>query len=249
MTTTLTGTSLRRHTTHAKPGSPLILGPGHPAVVEGRSLFTKSANNGRGRGRVLISGLNQRKIGRRIQKGAWSGFEVYTLTLEERKTCPRSCAEYLSCYGNHMPWSMRLQAGEELEHKIEKELGELQNKHQHGFVVRLHILGDFYSVEYVQRWTYWLDRFPALHVFGYTARGYKDPIGIAVRDLARRRWDRFAVRSSNRALGAHPASIVIEDPAQAVNAIVCPAQTDKTACCSTCALCWSTPKTIAFLRH
>lgn len=501
----LSDASQRRFTTHAKPGKPMVLGFGHPAVTEGRSLFTKSANAGRGKGRALISALNQRKIGRRITMGAWAGFEVYTLTLEERKTCPRSCTEWRSCvtpetrvlkasmdwvpigslsagdrilgfdefpvgksrrsriatveavgrelmpcyrvttsrgvvtatgdhrwvarsgrdgyrwhetgelspgdelaffvepwvmdksytagrvrgfmegegslscrplrakfmrsdlswsqkkgpliqqisndvhrlgfscvlrdaksgvkgadmrhgvlnggwreimrfmgrvrptrlmdkietamqgqtfdgkgsspavvlsvefvgmrevvtiatstktlitegflshncYGNHMPWSLRLQAGPELEAQLEHELKGLQAKHPKGFVVRLHILGDFYSVEYVQRWIYWLDRFPALHVFGYTARAYNDPIGIAVRDLARVRWDRFAIRSSGRALGPHPASVVVEseDEAKREEAILCPAQTDKTSCCATCALCWSTLKAIAFLRH
>lgn len=249
--TRLADTSQRRFTKHSKPGKPMVLDFGHPAVTEGRTLFTRSANAGRGTGRVLISALNQRKIGRRITKGAWAGFEVYTLTLEERKTCPRSCTEWRSCYGNHMPWSIRAPHGPGLETKLENELMQLQIKHPKGFVVRLHILGDFYSVSYVQRWIYWLDAFPALHVFGYTARSYKDPIGIAVRDLAKARWDRFAVRSSGRALGAHPAAVVVEteDQAKREEAILCPAQTDKTSCCATCALCWSTTKTIAFQRH
>lgn len=39
------------------------------------------------------------------------------------------------------------------------------------------------------------------------------------------------------------------DQAHAAGAVVCPVQTERTDCCGTCALCWSTPKTIAFLRH
>lgn len=239
--------SQRRFQSHAKPGNPLVLAINHPAVVEGRSYFTKSAGAKRATGRVLISGHNQRKLGKRVVKGRWAGMEIYTLTLEERKTCPRSCAEWRSCYGNRMPWSLRAPAGEVLEHKLSAELAVLQQKHPSGFVIRLHILGDFYSVGYVQKWTGWLEEFPALHVFGYTARA--DEIGEELENLVSRRWDRFAIRSSGAALSGIPAAIVISAEGEKGDAIVCPVQTNKTACCAICALCWSTDKTIAFLRH
>lgn len=244
----LSDTSQRRFQKHTPPGKPMVLAESHPAVVEGRSLFTKSANAARGSGRVLISGHNQRKLGRRVAKGRWTGFEIYTLTLEERKTCPRSCLEWRSCYGNRMQWSIRHPAGAELEAKLESELAELQAKHPNGFVVRLHILGDFYSADYVRRWGCWLDQYPALHVFGYTAR-QGDEIADALSSLISERWERFAVRSSGAVLKKIPASVVLDTEDQATHEIVCPVQQDKTACCATCALCWSTPKTIAFLRH
>lgn len=244
----LSDTSQRRFQKHTPPGKPMILAPEHPAVVEGRSLFTKSANAARSTGRVLISGHNQRKLGRRVAKGKWSGFEIYTLTLEERRTCPRTCTEWRSCYGNRMQWSIRQPAGGELEEKLFVELGDLQKKHPGGFVVRLHILGDFYSADYVRRWGEWLDQFPALHVFGYTAR-QNDDIAAALAELVNTRWDRFAIRSSGAVIENIPASVVVDTEAQVSHEIVCPVQTDKTACCATCALCWSTPKTIAFLRH
>jgi hypothetical protein len=244
----LSDASQRRFQKHSKTGKPMVLAETHPAVVDGRSLFTKSANAARGSGRVLISGHNQRKLGRRVAKGRWLGFEIYTLTLEERKTCPRSCTEWRSCYGNRMQWSIRHPAGDELESKIAAELVELQAKHPNGFVVRLHILGDFYSAEYVRKWGVWLDQFPALHVFGYTAR-QGDDIAAALVELISTRWDRFAIRSSGAVLEKIPASVVIYTKEQATHEIVCPVQLDKTNCCATCALCWSTPKAIAFLRH
>ena len=123
--------------------------------------------------------------------------------------------------------------------------------HPEGFVVRLHVLGDFYSVEYVDLWARLLDAHPALRVFGYTARDpFADPIGIRLDTLSRTRWDRFAIRFSNRWLPERSALTLWKPggvPAQA--GVICPAQTGKTDCCGTCALCWQTTKTIFFQVH
>lgn len=241
---------LRRFTEHKRPGNAMVLAVDHPAVVEGRSLFTKHAGNASSR--VLISGFNSRKIGKVCKKGKWKGFAIYTLTLEERKTCPTTCELWCSCYGNKMHWSRRNQAGPTLEAQIEEELRDLQEQHPRGFVVRLHVLGDFYSVDYVQKWEDWLDMYPALHVFGYTARTEQDPIGRALRELIFTRWRRFAVRSSGHYLRGKPGvpyTAVIKTEAEAGKAIICPAQTYKSDCCATCALCWQSKKPIAFLEH
>lgn len=116
-------------------------------------------------------------------------------------------------------------------------------------MVRLHILGDFYSIGYLEMWREALDAFPALNVFGYTARGPRDRIGRAVAALRDRQWERFAVRTSGATSG--PRTFVVQsetDPAIG-GAILCPAQTNKTRACSTCALCWATKKDIAFILH
>jgi hypothetical protein len=244
--------ALRRFEDHKRPGNPYVLAVDHPAVVEARSLFTKPA--GKSSQRVLISGFNSRKIGKTCTKGKWKGFPIYTLTLEERKTCPTNCELWRSCYGNKMHWSRRNQPGLELEQRIGTELQDLQARHPCGFVVRLHVLGDFYSVDYVEKWEAWLDAFPALHVFGYTARRDNDPIGRALREVIRKRWKRFAVRSSGRHLSDSrrfwaPHTKVIHNESEAGNAIVCPAQTYKTDCCGTCGLCWNSKRPIAFLEH
>jgi hypothetical protein len=42
---------------------------------------------------------------------------------------------------------------------------------------------------------------------------------------------------------------VIVGSANETEHVVCPAQTGKTDCCATCALCWHSDRTIAFLRH
>jgi hypothetical protein len=216
----------------------------------GRTLFPSTVATKPREERALISGVNSRKIGGEIVKGKWKGFPVYTLTLEERATCPRSCQLWRSCYGNKMQYAQRLSAGGDLEWRVEREVAAIALRHRRGFAIRLHNLGDFYSVDYVSMWERLLDEFPALHAWGYSARiDAADPICIALRDLIARRWDRFAVRFSG-ATSSQDSSIVIRKPRHApVGSIICPEQVGKTESCSTCGLCWATRKRIAFLRH
>lgn len=250
--------SLRRFEVHKAPGNPSVLSALHPAAIEGRSRFSKHA--GKSSSRVLISGFNSSKIGKKCTKGRWAGMPIFTLTLEERATCPRTCKQWLTCYGNKMHWSRRNPAGPELEHKLNSELRDLQAANPKGFIVRLHVLGDFYSVEYVERWANWLAMYPALRVFGYTARTENDPIGRALRELIRAKWNVFSVRSSGGELGGRPAipyTVVVRDEGEIIEAgkrnadkaIICPAQTYKTDCCGTCGLCWQSKRPIAFLEH
>ena len=234
----------------SKSEAAMILAEDHPAVIEGRPLFLKSANeHKRHKARVLVSGHNSRKVGKAVSKGKLAGFPIYTLTLEERATCPRSCTMWRSCYGNRSPWSLRWPAGADTEQRIERELSDLQFQHPGGFLVRLHALGDFYSVAYVDLWSAWLDKFPALHCYGYTAR--QGEIGEAVAAIAKHRWWRFAIRSSDGVMPEMPASRVIERGASTPpGSVVCPVETGKSTACATCALCWDQPaKTIIFLPH
>jgi len=229
-------------------GRAVEIAQNHPASILAESIF-------HGRviapdGNVLKSGDNQRKIGKVIQKGPWKGFPIFSLTLEERATCPRTCAEWKNCYGNNMSLAKRYRHGQELLDRLSVELSELQRRHPGGFAVRLHILGDFYSSAYVEFWGSSLRQFPALHVFGYTARKEGARIGDAIAHLRRQCWGRFAVRTSGGNAG--PRTLVIDRKEDAGDAIICPAQLGKTANCSTCALCWSPAakdKPIAFIRH
>jgi len=88
----------------------------HPAVVAGRTVYPTTVCSPRrdvGGPCVLKSAANSRKIGGEILKGRWNGFPAYTLTLEERATCPTTCRHWRSCYGNKMQWAQRMQAGPE----------------------------------------------------------------------------------------------------------------------------------------
>lgn len=215
------------------------------AAVIGTTVFHRraiSVEHG-----VLKSGDNQRKLGKTVTKGAWKGMPIFSLTLEERATCPRSCLQWRTCYGNNMGHAKRYAHGAALERQIGVELRHFSKKFPSGFVLRLHILGDFYSVAYVEFWRQMLARHPAMRIFGYTARQSEDPIGAAIEDLRREQWSRFAVRTSGASSG--PRTMVIADEAAAGGAIICPAQTGRTQSCSTCSLCWASQKPVAFLAH
>ncbi len=215
------------------PAKPRRVRPDDPMLTEGRTRFGNRVEQPGELG-VLKPGWYQRKLGRLVLKGPWKGMPIYSLTLEERATCPRTCAQWVNCYGNNMGMSVRYQHGPALTRAIHKDLVELQRKHTAGFVVRLHILGDFYSTGYVEFWARALDKFPALRVFGYSARQLSDPIGHLIAKLRDERWDRFAIRTSGGKSG--PRTLVGKPRP---TAITCPAQTGGTSHCGACALCWA----------
>jgi hypothetical protein len=238
---------LRRHGSIEPTGRGVVIGALHPAYSSGRSIFPSRVFDPDEVQRVLKTGHQSRKIGAFVDKGRRKGWPIFTLTLEERATCPRTCAVYGACFGNNMQAAERIVAGLDLEEALWNELAELQAKHPAGFMVRLHVLGDFYSEGYVAHWAAALDRFPALHVFGFTARLPGTPIGDALWQLVGSRFDRFAVRFSGMRgeLMASQIEGLNDDP----TAILCPAQTGATDCCATCALCWHSDRSISFRRH
>jgi len=228
-------------------GVPRFHNPDAPAVWEGRTRFPGQVTS---EGAALKPGTFQRKLGKRVTKGKWKGMPIYSLTLEERATCPKDCKLWTACYGNNLHWAKRMSHGPALEAKIWVELRALARRHRRtGFVVRLHILGDFWSVGYVELWAEALDAFPGLRVFGYTAWQPTTRIGRALAALRDLRWDRFAIRTSGATQG--PRTLVVKDErgAKLSGAIVCPVETGKTACCGTCSLCWATTKPIVFIEH
>jgi hypothetical protein len=236
-----------------KPGRVTPLPSSHPAIKNARTLFPSTVVEASDAPRLLVSGKNQRKIGDKVVKGAWKGLPIYCLTLEERATCPRTCQHWGVCYGNGMPQARRHKHGPELEYLLHQELAAKTVQHRFGFVVRLHILGDFYDAAYIALWGRWLAEFPLLHIFGYTAHLPDSDEGLTLRRLNTRFEGRCAIRFSGRGLlsGTMRAATIWEVPTEPVVAegIVCPAQTGGTDCCGTCGLCWSTTKNIAFIAH
>lgn len=241
------------HRAPVKPPKQMtFMGMRHQAIETGRSFFHKKGVKPVHAVRnVLVSGYSNVKIGRDVRKGKrFRGYWIYTLTLEERATCPRTCYHWESCYGNNMPFAKRVQHGEPLLVAIEHELAELfRTGRRAGILVRLHALGDFYSVEYVHFWQRMLRKFPKLAIYGYTARAPGTPIGDAIFYLHHAQPTRFAIRWSDgeREWGA---TVSVRTEEQVPNdAFVCPEQTGKTAACATCGLCWNTSKRVAFLEH
>jgi hypothetical protein len=166
----------------------------------------------------------------------------------------------------------RYVADDALIDQIESDLTELQRKYPSGFLVRLHVLGDFYSVAYVAQWAKWLGMFPALHVYGYTANqpnatdNKERGIGQAVLSLRLACDGRFAVRFSGSKSTNHSAlSYDDADARQLVadkRAFVCPTQISKAtgqlakkdeatraASCGACAACWQSNKPVVFHTH
>lgn len=224
----------------------------HPAHRTGRSIFPSRIFDAIEVRRVLKDGHQSRKIGKVVTKGPRRGWPIFTLTLEERATCPRTCEAWAFCYGNSMHAAERIVAGPELETQLLQELHELQRHYPGGFMVRLHILGDFYSEDYVRFWTSALNRFPALHVFGFTARLPGTPIGDLLWALTEAQWDRVAIRFSG--LNSPEKASVLQgdggpEGVSSSGAIPCPAQTGATECCASCMLCISSTRSISFAKH
>jgi hypothetical protein len=248
---------VRRFTKHFEARPELVKGlaSDNPAILEGRTIFPSTVISVTESPRLLISGANQRKLGDRVTKGHWAGMPIFCLTLEERATCPSTCHHWRSCYGNGMHLSRRHQHGADLEHRLARELADKQADHPGGFVVRLHILGDFYDAAYVALWGRWLTAFPALRVFGFTAREEMSDEGILIRMLNRDYPERWVIRFSAPAArdfpGVRYAVALWEKPDAPTlgGAVVCPAQTGRTESCGSCGLCWASEKNVGFIAH
>lgn len=239
-----------------QPGRVRSLAKTHPAIVSGRTIFPSKVEAALDAPRLLVSGLNNRKIGSEVRKGPWAGMSIYMLTLEERATCPRACSMWTSCYGNAMHLARRHRHGADLEARLQREIKMLARENPIGFVVRLHVLGDFYSTEYVQLWIDLMARHPELHLFGYTARSISGDdldksIAVKVAKLNAAFEARCFIRTSAR-LPAPGGASVISNSLPVQGAFVCPAETEKSECCATCGLCWAVgvrDKAVLFLKH
>ncbi len=184
-----------------------------------------------------------------IRKGEFAGYVIFTLTLEERATCPRTCYHWDDCYGNNMAFAHRFPAGKALEDAIEREIAEHCAIYK-GVIVRLHVLGDFYSVDYVKHWQDLLSRHDNLAVWGYTGYAPNSDIGLAIRAVRGGFGTRFSVRFSNapdEVFSANSTEVAEEESGKSA---VCPEQTGKAESCATCTFCWSAQtRQVLFLTH
>lgn len=243
-----------------KPGEVEALPAGHPAMTENRPRFTHMMVRAADSPRLLVSGMNSRKLGRMVTKGPWRGFPIFSLTLPERTTCPRSCHIFASCYGNAMHLARRHLPGPDLERALVYEVCRVAREHPRGFVVRLHSLGDFYSLDYVRTWEALLYCTPALHIFGFTAclpdavDCGERRIGEALAALKLAYPDRFRIRWSRADSVPDGATVIGFEPTKprVAQGVVCPAETGATQCCGTCGLCWINAfrkETVVFILH
>jgi len=235
------------------------------AIATGRTAFTLTVSppgisHLRGLQTKLLkpSWANNKLHGNRKtwRAGAFKGLPLYSLTLEERATCPDGCPVWDYCYGNNMPFATRFDVmadgGEELMRLLSDELDGLDKKHPDGYSLRLHILGDFFSVEYVSFWLAQLAWRPGLHIFGYTHRDpVSDPVGEAIEAGFLEHGHRFNILQSEglRATTVRPVALQATTEG-AADLPICPAETGKVAGCLDCGLC-TLPyvKGVRFLRH
>lgn len=240
----------RRFTDHKANGKPLVLPPDHGAVVEQRTLFPSRVMKPLPFVALFKDGRHSRKIGSHVTKGMWKGLPIYTLTLEERATCPTVCEHWHDCFGNKMHWSTRWKAGADLEDAIPLHIALLAKKFPKGFVIRLHVLGDFYRGGYITLWKAMMQQHPQLHVFGYTRLDRNTHLGAWIDKLNNNYPNRWRVRWSER--GGDMGTVTVSDVTsrgKIKEGIVCPAQTNDASCCGTCGLCWNSSKPIVFISH
>ncbi len=253
-------------TGHTKPKQKRFAGMGVESVRAGRSIFHRGVKNPEDAHHVLVSAHNNEKIGRDVRIGWFKGYWIYTLTLEERATCPTTCGHWEDCYGNNMPWAARYDHTDllELATSIHMDLDRLTrikpptNPKLHvrrGVMVRLHALGDFFSVEYVEFWAEMLRKFPTLAIYGYTARSPASIIGLTISHTTREFGDRFRIRWSDGGMD-RDCTVSIERAEDCPpDAFVCPEQLDvkhkdgSYLQCMTCGACWNGDKNVAFVEH
>ena len=213
------------------------------------TIYQKSIKSVDGRD-ILKKGSANKKLGYKVTAKKWSGKRLYSLTLTERETCPTSCHHWNDCYGNNMPFAHRFST-DGLMPKLESEIATLVQKHKGGIVIRLHVLGDFFSVEYVQFWERMLLEYPTLCVYGYTGRELGTDIGDAIHLMNLRYSDRWVVRYSRNQESESIMSgkwFAAEESFEG-RSFDCPEQTGKIKDCASCGLCWMAPKTVRFLSH
>lgn len=210
---------------------------------------------------VLMDGANNRKIGGDVLVGRLKGAKIMTLALEERRTCPRSCLHWTTCYGNAMHLVKRWRHGPDLEAAIRHQVNRhFEKKTPSALLVRLHVLGDFYSMDYLKTWVELIDRHPALHLFGFTAHLSGTELGDAIQRVRVALPDRFAVRTSGESgpMGSWTIDWPTEKRFIRINkdvGMVCPEQRDandtgaREKHCGNCAACWQSDVPVVFIEH
>ena len=197
---------------------------------------------------MLKRGKQNKKLGDKVTVKMWKGMTMYSLTLEERATCPTECEQWDNCYGDNMPFAHRFDHTDpNYISYLEVQLRALNEKHTNGFVVRLHVLGDFYHGKYIVQWQLWLAQYENLRVFGYTHLPFNSQLGSMVNNVNRIYPQRFRIRFSddkNTNFSAH-----VGVGTDMTLGIMCPEQNGKTDSCATCGYCWSSDEPVTFLEH
>lgn len=229
----------------------------HQAIRTGRTRFPNTVISAKKSMRALIEGKENQKLGQKVTKGRWAGLFIKSLTLEERATCPVSCEMWKSCYGNNLHLSRRHILDHELRKRLDVEIDMQAARHSGGFLVRLHVLGDFGrnmvdGEPYVRFWAEKMRETPGMHLFGFTAHQPDSRLGGLIMFLLNEAFpDRCRIRFSGSGLTDGYGAAVI-DRLEDSRHVVCPFETDHPKApkdCGSCGLCWTMDRPVEFLRH
>lgn len=198
---------------------------------------------------MLKPGRNNAKLGDRVTRKHWQGMPIFSLTLEERATCPTDCEQWNNCYGNNMPFAHRYDhTHSNFYNYLFTHIWQLIKKHEQ-IVVRLHVLGDFVDAHYIDAWDKLLSTFPGLNVYGYTHHKLSTDLGQRIMELNKLYTTRCRIRFSDDPTTSFAAYTPNNVPDNCDNAIICPEQLGKTQSCATCAYCWASDNPVIFLEH
>ena len=218
------------------------LRPENPALVKAITIHPK-AKRSPTETTILKSVSDNKKMGKGsniITKGKWAGMPMFQMSLEERASCPRTCKQWATCFGNNMAFAHRIDhTHPEFFDILRAEVAVLAKKYKFGFVIRPHVLGDYFSPEYVAHWINMTADFENLHIFGFTHWERDSIIGRMISSWNKnpRVWVRFSDQG-----GEMSANVEGEG-------FQCPEQTGLTESCLTCGACWSTTKPVCFIAH
>jgi hypothetical protein len=148
-----------------------------------------------------------------------------------------------------MMFAHRIEHGPELEKRIKSEVEELCGTYR-GVIIRLHVLGDFYSEMYVMLWGQLLAKYSNLAIWGFTGHSPKSLIGKTIGWVRAKFGDRFAVRFSNAPKYKFSANSADLFKPEKNKSVICPEQTGATESCATCTICWAAKDMqVLFMTH
>lgn len=122
---------------------------------------------------ILRPGEDNDKLTGYVTRGKWMGARILNVSGIERHHCPASCHFRNKCYGNgYFGYRFNIDRPE-VQEKLYNECMELP-KLGRGYAIRLHVVGDFPNVEYVDMWRTILQDRKDIKCFGFTA----NPINV-----------------------------------------------------------------------
>jgi hypothetical protein len=224
------------------------------AVRDGTTMWTKQIYDPGDYPYDVIKESQNKKLtedgnpSERIRTGRWAGRKIWTLSLIARRTCARTCQHWVTCFDNNMRNAHRFEEGQALEDRIDLEVPLLLARHPEGVVIRLHVVGDFYSEQYVAVWREKLRRFPLLGLFIYTHRHPGTPIGDAILAMERAYPAQVAHRLSDWD-GPGASFNGYEGEIEDAPATICPMQLGQVKSCASCGLCFNSTIDILVLDN